>query len=447
MLAPFSRLWYAEVDIGANSFCSNCPPFGQVSPTRPRRRYYRFVPKPRAGSAGVVGVASKGMLRIKALDEFLQAEPVLVSSDNAAGCDYIAGWGRKPTSQAARKIARKARKPFVTLEDGFLRSLGLGDQDPPLSIVVDATGIYYDADFPSDLERTIPVPLTTFEFNRATTLIESWRHSGVSKYNHAPDFDGELPSRYVLVIDQTFNDHSVTGGLANVKSFQFMLRAALREYEDCEVIVKVHPDVWAGRKLGYFSPQTLESNSRLRVLSVDCHPAPLLKNAQAVYTVTSQVGFEALIFGRPVRCFGMPFYAGWGLTVDGAGVAVGTQAERKSKTGSPCRTREVPTIRRPTDGSTVRCGRCAHLSWHAPAWQRNRLIPVATTRPTNMIASNCQIPVPGYDVTPMEAPHTGGVRYFQRMQRARQPISACVFWTDTHSIQFRQNTSYVTILG
>ena len=28
------------------------------------------------------------------------------------------------------------------------------------------------------------------------------------------------------------------------------------------------------------------------------------------------MGFEALLWGKPVRCFGMPFYAGWGLTGD-----------------------------------------------------------------------------------------------------------------------------------
>ena len=28
------------------------------------------------------------------------------------------------------------------------------------------------------------------------------------------------------------------------------------------------------------------------------------------------MGFEALLWGRPVHCFGMPFYAGWGLTQD-----------------------------------------------------------------------------------------------------------------------------------
>jgi capsular polysaccharide export protein len=47
-----------------------------------------------------------------------------------------------------------------------------------------------------------------------------------------------------------------------------------------------------------------------------CHPAGLIAGARAIYTLTSLIGFEGLIWGRPVRCFAMPFYAGWGLTQD-----------------------------------------------------------------------------------------------------------------------------------
>ncbi len=35
--------------------------------------------------------------------------------------------------------------------------------------------------------------------------------------------------------------------------------------------------------------------------------------------MTSLAGFEALLRGVPVRCTGLPFYAGWGLTRDSFG--------------------------------------------------------------------------------------------------------------------------------
>lgn len=51
-------------------------------------------------------------------------------------------------------------------------------------------------------------------------------------------------------------------------------------------------------------------------LPINRHPHALLNRVEAVYTVSSQLGFEALLLGKPVYCFGMPFYAGWGLTFD-----------------------------------------------------------------------------------------------------------------------------------
>ncbi|PCH93606.1 MAG: beta-3-deoxy-D-manno-oct-2-ulosonic acid transferase, partial [Rhodobacteraceae bacterium] len=46
-----------------------------------------------------------------------------------------------------------------------------------------------------------------------------------------------------------------------------------------------------------------------------------------VATMTSLTGFEALLRGKAVTCYGMPFYAGWGLTTDRGG----TSARRKAR--------------------------------------------------------------------------------------------------------------------
>ena len=68
----------------------------------------------------------------------------------------IVGWGHKPTADKARCYALKHNLPYIALEDGFLRSLDLGCKGAqPLSLVVDHTGIYYDATEPSDLENLL----------------------------------------------------------------------------------------------------------------------------------------------------------------------------------------------------------------------------------------------------------------------------------------------------
>ena len=51
--------------------------------------------------------------------------------------------------------AGKHGLPYVALEDGFLRSFGTGEHFPPLSLVVDDAGIYYDCTRPSALESLL----------------------------------------------------------------------------------------------------------------------------------------------------------------------------------------------------------------------------------------------------------------------------------------------------
>lgn len=228
--------------------------------------------------------------------------------------DGFVGWGRQRSGDRARTAAQQRGTCFLLLEDGFLRSIER--EHPPLSLIVDDIGIYYDASAPSCIEKRTPRALTPEESRRAEAIAHSWCNGRVSKYNYAREYQRELPPRYVLVADQTYGDLSVLYGGADDKSFNAMISAAIEENPDCEIIVKTHPDVFTRKRKGYFNRDIVSRNPRVRLLAEDCHPVRLIANAERVYTVTSQIGFEALIWGKPVRCFGMPFYAGWGLTDD-----------------------------------------------------------------------------------------------------------------------------------
>lgn len=233
-----------------------------------------------------------------------------------AACAGVIAWGRKPSATAASAFARRHGLALLRLEDGFLRSVQMGDQTPPLSVVVDNLGIYYDASAFSQLEKLIAGQHTEAQRIRARAMIAAWQAVRISKYNHAREYAGKLPARYVLVADQTLGDASIHHGLADASSFQRMLAAALAENPDCTVLLKTHPEVMAGRKRGHFDLAALAQNKRVLVLGEDAHPVSLIEHAEAVYVVTSQMGFEGLLWGKRVRCFGMPFYAGWGLTQD-----------------------------------------------------------------------------------------------------------------------------------
>ncbi|NWG38599.1 MAG: capsular polysaccharide biosynthesis protein [Hydrogenophilaceae bacterium] len=255
---------------------------------------------------------------LKNLDCLLEAPLRFGLPAGSNGRNVLVGWGRKPLHTLALRYANSRALPFLTIEDGFLRSVGLGKQEPPLSIVVDDIGIYYDANGPSRLELQISSKHSVDQLARARDIIKRWREGRLSKYNHcresAENFNATQP--YVLVVDQTRNDASIIHGSSDSSRFRQMLEAALDENPEHLVLLKAHPETLTGHKRGHFDSRILRKSSRIRVVDQAFHPVSLIEHADKLYTMTSQMGFEGLVWGKRVRTFGMPFYAGWGLTVD-----------------------------------------------------------------------------------------------------------------------------------
>lgn len=235
--------------------------------------------------------------------------------------DGVLAWGNKPSALAAMNFAKRQSIPLIRVEDGFLYGLEPGSLR--MGLVVDDLGIYYDARYPAQLEYLINSPLDNDQLARAQSVRELWITHGVSKYNHAPNWqcgdDAWFSKPFILLIDQTRGDQSIFGALADESSFMAMLDAALSQTAIDYIVIKVHPEVALGNKLGHFdlSPDSpIYRNHRIRVMSEDYSLPSVIRHASAVYTVSSQAGFEALLWGKPVHTFGMPFYAGWGLTCD-----------------------------------------------------------------------------------------------------------------------------------
>lgn len=281
------------------------------------------------GPTGWYAHFSPGMERIPHLDAFVEAPclrlPLWPCTERlwprlARGCAAVFTWGLKDKKNRAARFAEAFGLPLLRLEDGFLRSLDLGvNGAAPLSVVVDATGIYYDATRPSDLETMLNAGgrESAELLDEARQALSAVARCNLSKYNHAPDADPALlPDRgrpRILVLDQTAGDLSVTLGMADASTFAAMLECALSEHPGADIYVKTHPDVLAGKKKGFL---THAARAGVTLLAEDVNPLTLLRQTDEVYTVSSQMGFEALLLGRAVHCFGMPFYAGWGLTRD-----------------------------------------------------------------------------------------------------------------------------------
>lgn len=276
-------------------------------------------------------VPSPGVRSIPRLAAFLpECGSLRFSARPGPATDAVAGWGYKPTARYARALARRQGLPYLAIEDGFLRSVGLGEAGaPPISLVVDDLGIYYDASAPSRLEHMLQTGegLDAALLDRAERAMRRMIALDLSKTNNSPPLPagalGPRDRRRVLVVDQTYGDAAIAGGLADQSSFERMLAAAMRDEPAAEILVRRHPATAAGLKPGWL-PQTLPPD--VVELTTPCSTGSLLEQVDAVYTVTSLTGFEALVRGLPVRCFGAPFYAGWGCTRDEAPIARRTAA-------------------------------------------------------------------------------------------------------------------------
>lgn len=276
---------------------------------------------------GWVGIMSQWVMwKVHHLSEFLDPEgpPYWLwrrGQQRPEGLKAISGIGYKSSSDHARVLCKRWGIPYVALEDGFLRSSSLGvEGDTPMSMVVDPIGIHYLADRPSLLENILQTPhiLTAAELATAQALIALMRSSGIGKYNNAPDLsDDDALGRdkpLILVVDQTYGDFSIPGGGLCEADFIRMLDAALAENPDADVRVRIHPDCINGHKKSCLLDAALARGVALENRHVSW--ASLASRARRVYVGTSQAGLEALIQGVPVTCFGLPFYAGWGLTDD-----------------------------------------------------------------------------------------------------------------------------------
>ncbi len=231
--------------------------------------------------------------------------------------DLIAVWGHSPYAQRGETVADSTGAGLIRVEDAFLRSLHPGrDGEPPLGLVIDHRGAHFDSSQPSDLEHLLAThPLDdTALMDRARGIIETLKEAHLSKYNA---FDIDVPSPdpgYVLVIDQTKGDASVTHGQADANTFREMLYYAQEDNPGAPVLIKTHPETAQGHREGYFSAQ--DTSDRISLWDDPISPWMLFDGAVAVYTVSSQMGFEAIYAGHRPKVFGQPFYAGWDLTED-----------------------------------------------------------------------------------------------------------------------------------
>lgn len=231
----------------------------------------------------------------------------------------VLAWKSRCAPAALAQLAGRGLA-VAELEDGFIRSVGLGANCvPPLSVVVDFGGIYFDPSTASDLETLLEHGDIGPELAaRAAALRAELVAGAISKYgvgaSNAGDGDpinAPAGKRRVLVTGQVEDDRSVLSGGA-IRSNLALLAAARKAAPDAHIVYKPHPDVEAGHRKGHVSEA-----QALTFADAIIRDVPIIRLIEAVdslHVITSLAGFEALLRGKAVTVYGTPFYAGWGLT-------------------------------------------------------------------------------------------------------------------------------------
>ena len=228
-------------------------------------------------------------------------DPAKISAARASGQRHMA-WGRETEAD-------------LRVEDGFLRSKGLGAAlVPPVSLILDDLGVYFDPTGPSRLEAWIAkrADLPDHAAQRIRSFLARLRDARLTKYNIGEAIPDLPQGEKILVVGQVEDDASIQCGAGDIATNRALLDAARAAHPDACIVFKPHPDVEAGLRQGDI--KALDTLADVTARHAD--PLALIDACDRVWTMTSLMGFEALLRGTPVTCTGTPFYAGWGLTDD-----------------------------------------------------------------------------------------------------------------------------------
>ena len=127
----------------------------------------------------------------------------------------------------------------------------------------------------------------------------------------------------ILIVGQVEDDLSVQYCGSTIKTNSDLIERVRQDNPDAYLIYKPHPDVEAGLRAGKVNSNCLK---QVNAVAYDTAMPDCLESVDEVHTISSLTGFEALLRGLKVICYGLPFYAGWNLTID-----IDTQLSPKSE--------------------------------------------------------------------------------------------------------------------
>lgn len=206
------------------------------------------------------------------------------------------------------------------VEDGFLRSVGLGAQRiKPLSIIIERdTDLYFHSSRSSSLHvllRSLTADQKKQFHDQGDKLKRLLVERNLSKYNFKATGDVfEVGENSVLVLGQVERDESIRRGPDPYVTCEQLVELAMHENPGATIYFKPHPEVHRGIAEPYSAP--FRRFPELREFPQTVAMFSYADAFKRIYTISSLAGFEMLLRGANVTTLGGPWYSGWGLTDD-----------------------------------------------------------------------------------------------------------------------------------
>lgn len=211
--------------------------------------------------------------------------------------------GQEPTKQERERISAhirtvKEKKPVIggiTREAFLPQNLGTYIKHLYYLAFIDKFRYEYGAVFPI-VRRRVLCPI---------------RERLGMKYYSEPDFD----EKYVL-----FPLHVIYDAQVVLRGTQYFRQDKIAEMcaqnipEGYALYVKEHPHGKGGIPLEWL--RRISSLPNVKLISGEVNAHDLIKSSKCIITINSDVGWEALLYQKPVVVLAKPFYSGCGVTFD-----------------------------------------------------------------------------------------------------------------------------------
>ncbi|NKI58365.1 hypothetical protein HCG46_08865 [Labrenzia sp. PO1] len=256
-------------------------------------------------------------------DELAQDDEVIEKIFSTIRRQKVFVWSYKDPFWLSALSARN-HVTICRVEDGFLRSVGLGaEKTAPSSIVIEeGTNLYFHKERDSRLHQIIR-SLSDDELKdfhrKGIELQEKIISNNLTKYNFArrsSEFHVEKGS--ILVIGQVERDESIRRGPDPYFTCEKLIEIAYRDNPGQSIHFKAHPEVLKGFAQPFSAP--FRRFPELVEFPRHANMFDYANRYERIYTISSLAGFELLLRGASITTLGSPWYAGWGLTDDRATV-------------------------------------------------------------------------------------------------------------------------------